>query len=143
MDLQAGTLFPGLQYVDAYAAIDWFCTVLGFERKLVVPGEDKTVIHAQLTLGAGMIMLSSRSDTEFGQHMAVPKEIGGKLTQSSLIYIKEEDIEKHYQIAKEGGAQIIAELRVEDYGGRYYAVKDPEGHLWSISSYNPYSEVNS
>ena len=57
-----GYAIPGLHYRDAPAAIEWLCNVLGFERQLVVPGEDGTIAHAQLTLGNGMIMLGSTRD---------------------------------------------------------------------------------
>ena len=51
------TVIPAMRYRDANAAIEWLCKAFGFERHLVVPGENGTVDHAQLTFGNGMIML--------------------------------------------------------------------------------------
>ena len=56
------TIIPTLRYYDAPAAIEWLCKAFGFEKLLVVPGENGTIAHAQLTFGNGMIMLSSVQD---------------------------------------------------------------------------------
>ena len=52
-------IISGMRYRNAPAAIEWLCKAFGFEKHLVVPGEDGTIAHAQLTLGNGMIMVSS------------------------------------------------------------------------------------
>jgi uncharacterized glyoxalase superfamily protein PhnB len=28
----------------------------------------------------------------------------------------------------------------QDYGGRVYSARDPEGHVWSFGSYDPWAE---
>ena len=61
------TIVPCLRYRDAPKAIDWLCAAFGFEKQLVVPGENGTIVHAQLKFGNGMIMLGSATDSEFGQ----------------------------------------------------------------------------
>ena len=63
------TIIPVLRYRDAPAAIEWLCQTLGFEKHLVVPNEDGTIAHAQLSFGNGMIMLGSvlKNETEFGR----------------------------------------------------------------------------
>ena len=40
------TVIPCLRYRNAPKAIDWLCSVFGFERQLVVPNEDGTIAHA-------------------------------------------------------------------------------------------------
>ena len=49
------TVMPAMRYRDANAAIEWLCKAFGFEKHLVVPGENGTVAHAQLTFGNGMV----------------------------------------------------------------------------------------
>jgi hypothetical protein len=75
------TVIPCLRYRNAPAAIEWLCQAFGFEKHLVVPGEGNTIVHAQLSFGNGMIMLGSVLQTEFGQLMKQPDEIGGAETQ--------------------------------------------------------------
>ena len=133
------TVIPGLRYRDAHAAIEWLCSVLGFERRLVVPhGEDK-IAHAQLTLGGGMVMLGSMRDDEHGHHV-VASEPEGKLTQAAYIVVSESDIKALYEHVKAKGARIVMELEEQPYGGSLFAVRDPEGQLWSIGSYDPWVE---
>ncbi len=132
------TIIPVLRYRDAPAAIDWLCRTFGFERHLVVPNDDGTVAHAQLSFGNGMIMLGSvlETETEFGRLMKQPDEIGGAQTQSSYVVVT--DADAIYARAKAGGARIATELKDEDYGGRDFSCYDLEGHLWSFGSYDPW-----
>ena len=131
------TVIPGLRYRNAPAAIDWLCNVLGFEKQLVVPGDTSdTVLHAQLTLGGGMIMLGSVNDNDFGRLMAQPEEIGGKETQCSYVLVEDADVV--YEKATASGAEIVMPIKDEEYGGRAFTCRDPEGHIWAVGTYNPW-----
>ena len=131
------TVIPGLRYRNAPAAIDWLCNVLGFEKQLVVPGDTSdTVLHAQLSLGGGMIMLGSVNDNDFGRLMAQPDEIGGKETQCSYVLVENADVV--YEKATASGAEIVMPIKDEEYGGRAFTCRDPEGHIWAVGTYNPW-----
>jgi uncharacterized glyoxalase superfamily protein PhnB len=130
------TVIPAMRYRDANAAIEWLCKAFGFEKHLVVPGENGTVAHAQLSFGNGMIMLGSAREDEFGQWVKPPRETGGIGTQN--VYIIVENADAHYVRAKAAGAEIVMEVEDQDYGGRLYACRDPEGHLWSFGTYDPW-----
>lgn len=130
------TIIPCLRYRDAPAAIDWLCTAFGFERQLVVPGENGTIAHAQLSFGNGMIMLGSVLDNEFGKTMAQPDEIDGRETQCPCVIVEDADIV--YASAKAAGAKIDREIRTEDYGGRGFSCRDLEGHHWCFGTYDPW-----
>lgn len=133
------TVIPGLRYRDAHAAIEWLCSVLGFERRLVVPHGENDIAHAQLTLGGGMVMLGSMRDDEHGHHV-IASEPEGKLTQAAYIVVDDSDIQALYERVKAKGARIVMELEEQPYGGSLFAVRDPEGQLWSIGSYDPWAE---
>ena len=60
-------IIPTMKYKNAQAAIDWLCNAFGFEKHLVVQGDNNTISHAQLTYGNSMIMLSSESNSEYGK----------------------------------------------------------------------------
>ena len=132
------TVIPSLRYRNAPAAIDWLCQVFGFEKQLVVANPDGTIAHAQLSFGNGMIMLGSVADTEFGRLMKQPDEIGGAETQSSYVIVADADLV--YARAKAANAEIVREIKDEDYGGRLFACRDLEGHLWSIGTYDPWDQ---
>ena len=93
-------------------------------------------VHAQLSLGNGMIMLGSVRQTEFGRLMKQPDEIGGAETQS--VYVIVTDADALYSRAKAGGAKIVLDIKDEDYGGRGFSCRDLEGHLWSFGTYDPW-----
>ena len=129
-------IIPTMRYRDANAAIDWLCRAFGFERHLVVPDEQGGVAHAQLVLGNGMIMLGSARDDAFGKLQKTPAEVGGVGTQGAYIIVA--DADAHHARAVAAGAQVVYPLKDEDYGGRGYSCRDPEGHLWSFGTYDPW-----
>ena len=135
------TVIPCLRYRDAPAAIEWLCNTFGFEKHLVVPNDDGTIAHAQLSFGNGMVMLGSvrQDDNEYGRLMKQPDEIGGGQTQSSYMVVN--DADAVYASAKAAGARIAMEIKDEDYGGRGFSCFDPEGHLWSFGSYDPWQSA--
>ena len=132
-------IIPGMRYRDAYAAIDWLCEVLGFERRLVVPDGAGGVAHAELTLGSGMIMLGSHRE-DAADNVVAPSP-GGALTQNA--YIVFSDIDTLYERVKSAGANIVSELEEQSYGGSLFSVRDPEGQLWHVGSYDPWAETES
>ena len=78
------TLIPTLRYRDAASAIGWLCTAFGFEKRLVVLGEDGTIAHAQLTFGNGMVMLGSARDDDFGNRSLCRTPRSRKVPTSSF-----------------------------------------------------------
>jgi uncharacterized glyoxalase superfamily protein PhnB len=132
------TVIPSLRYRNAPAAIEWLCQTFGFEKQLVVPSEDGAIAHAQLSFGNGMIMLGSvlEKETEFGHLIKQPDEIGGFETQSPYVVVS--DADEIYRRAKAAGAEIVIEIKDEDYGGRVFSCRDLEGHLWNIGTYDPW-----
>jgi uncharacterized glyoxalase superfamily protein PhnB len=129
-------IIPSMRYHDAPAAIEWLCDAFGFEKHLIVPGENNTIAHAQLKFGNGMIMLSSARDDAFGKLMKTPHDFNGIGTQCPYVIVQDADV--HYARAKKAGAKIIMEIKDEDHGGRGYGCRDIEGHLWYFGTYDPW-----
>ena len=132
---KGGPIIPAMRYRDAAKAIDWLCDVFGFERKMVVPGEGGRIAHAELTLGYGMIMLGD-AETEFGKLVRPPAPPGLINTQATYVVVG--DIDAHYAHAKAKGAEIVFDIKTQDYGGRDYTARDLEGNIWAFGSYNPW-----
>jgi uncharacterized glyoxalase superfamily protein PhnB len=121
-------IFPFMRYKDAPAAIAWLGKAFGFTEHAVYPGPDGTIAHAELALGAGIIMLGSMKDDAFG--MKSPRDLGGV---NQRLY----DTDALYERAKAAGAEIVRELADTDYGSRDFMCRDLEGHLWSFGTYLP------
>lgn len=135
-ELTPSTIYPCYYYDDAPAAIDWLCRAFGFRRRLVVPGPDNTIMHSELTLGPGLIMVGS-SRPESG--WVSPRRLSG-LNSATSIYV--EDPDAHSARAKAAGAVVLRELRDEEYGGRGYMASDTEGNQWYFGSYRPGAHWN-
>ena len=127
------TIIPTLRYHDAAAAIEFLCNAFGFEKLLVVPGENDTIAHAQLTYGNGMVMVGSSRDTDL---VKPPGDVGGVGTQSPYIIVA--DADAHCRQAVDAGAEVVVDVADQDHGGRMYACRDPEGHVWAFGTYDPW-----
>ena len=137
--IQGSTIIPGLRYRDAPAMIDWLCRAFGFEKHAVYSNPDGTIAHAQLTLGNGMVMLGSvTGGTPHSALIRQPDEQEKTETQSP--YIAVSDCDAVYEKAKEAGAEMVFDIKDQDYGGRGFTCRDPEGHLWSVGSYDPWAK---
>jgi len=123
----SSNIIPTLRYNDAPAAIEWLCDVFGFNKRVVYES-DGFIHHAQLTSGNGMIMISSSGERPFDSLSKLPSEVDQYNTQSPYIFV--ENLEEHYHISKQKGAQIELPLKKEPHGSGY-TCRDPEGYLWT------------
>jgi uncharacterized glyoxalase superfamily protein PhnB len=131
------TIMPALRYKDAPAAIDWLSKVFGFERHAVYANKDGSIGHAELTLNGGMIMLGSTKDDEYGHRFKSPGDLGGNETRSAYIVVP--DADAVYARAQAAGAEVLRPIQDTPYGSREFSVKDPEGHSWSVGTYDPWA----
>lgn len=137
-DQKGSTLISSLRYRNALAGIDWLVRAFGFEKKAVYIGPNDTVAHAELTFGSGMVMLGSVSkEGDYAKLMVQPDEIDFRETKG--IYVVVPDADAVYATAKAAGAEMVMDIRDMEYGGRAFTCRDPEGHLWSVGSYDPWS----
>ena len=126
-----GNIYPALSYDDAPAAIDWLCRAFGFSKRLVVPSPDGGVRHSELSLGGGVIMVSSSRPKE---HRLSPRSLSGV---NQTLSVRIDDPDAHCARAVAAGAKLLREVRDEEYGSRGYMVEDLEGHTWYFGTYHP------
>ncbi|GCD98702.1 VOC family protein [Embleya hyalina] len=124
-------LVPTLRYNDATAAITFLREAFGMTAVMVVPGDGDTVAHAELTFGNAMVMLGSNPPEGRDDRLRWP--VGG----SALYGVIDGDVDAHCARAVAAGATVVLEPKDQDYGGRGYTVRDPEGNLWSFGGYRP------
>lgn len=130
---------PVMSYKDANAAVYFLTKAFGFKEHFVYRDENNLVHHAELSLGNAIVMIGPyRPKSDFGKMTGTPAEANGLNTQTTYIIINK--VDEHYKNAKENAAEIVMDIKDEDYGGRGYSCKDPEGYIWSFGSYNPYSK---
>jgi len=120
-------VWPCLTYADAPAAIRFLVDVLGFVERARHPGEaEGQVAHAELRWpGGGGVMLGS----------ARPGGLGGVPAGTGVVYVETQDPDALHARAVAGGAEVVRELTDQDYGSREFAVRDPEGVVWSFGTW--------
>jgi uncharacterized glyoxalase superfamily protein PhnB len=135
-------IIPCLRYADAPAAIDFLCNAFGFARHAVhADDKDPSIVHhAQLTDRGCMIMLASLGDSDWAEKagLRTVAQAGGN-TQTAYLVI--DDVDGHAARARAAGAGIVSEPEDQDYGGRVYSARDPEGYVWSFGSYDPWADA--
>jgi uncharacterized glyoxalase superfamily protein PhnB len=135
-DLTGTRLIPALRYRNVDQAIEWLCAAFGFEKHDVVVAADGSIVYAYLTLGSAMVLVRSVGESALDQLMIQPDEIGGAETQSCYLVVA--DADQHCARAKAAGADILLDVDGDDHGGRGYACRDSEGHVWSFGTYDPW-----
>jgi PhnB protein len=118
---------PYLYYEDVAAALDWLSRAFGFSEGSRMAGADGKVMHAHVTLGEAVVMMGHP-----GPDYKNPRRVG-HATQS--LYVIVDDVDKHFEQAKEAGAKILEEPEDQFYGDRRYGAVDPEGHQWYFAQH--------
>ena len=113
-----------LVYEDVAKAIDWLCDTFGFTERLRGAGPGGSVAHAQLAIAGGAVMLG-RPGGEFRPPR--PNEV------SQYVHVHVEDVDEHFEHARQRGARILKSPTDMPFGERQYSAEDPWGHRWTFS----------
>jgi uncharacterized glyoxalase superfamily protein PhnB len=112
------SVVPELVYADVGTAIDWLCDTFGFEEMWRAGNH-----RARLRYGNGVLVVA---DTTNGR--TIPT---GGCTHGVMVQV--DDVDAHYEHARNRGANVNGEPRTFAYGERQYAVNDLAGHVWTFS----------
>jgi uncharacterized glyoxalase superfamily protein PhnB len=126
----AAAVWPVLTYRDARAAIAFLRDAFGFEERAAYAqeGEPDVIEHAEMRWphGGGVMFGSAgKDDGPFGR----------RTPGNDSVYVVCPDPDAAYERAVAAGAEVVRELRDEDFGSRGFTVRDPEGNLWSFGTY--------
>jgi uncharacterized glyoxalase superfamily protein PhnB len=89
---------------------------------------------AQLAIGQGGVMLGA---SRKGQSFAAPDAAEfrpprpNEVSQALLVHV--EDVDRHYEQAKQRGARILQSPTTYPFGERQYTAEDLDGHRWTFS----------
>jgi uncharacterized glyoxalase superfamily protein PhnB len=126
------SIHPTLRYPDPAAAITFLTDVLGFRAESVRTGDDGVVRHAELSFRGGpdhepgLLLIGPRSGT------GDPFDTGRAVT-----YLVVDDPDARHERAVAAGADIVQGLVEQPYGAREFAVRDPDGNVWSLGTHRP------
>ena len=118
-------IFVGLHYPDARAALAFLERAFGFINTFEVPGPDGGILHAEMRLGDGAILIDSgsRNPADWGDNV-------------QAIHVHLADPDAHHARAAAAGATIIKAPFDTPWARGYYA-RDLDGFLWGFSTYKP------
>lgn len=110
-------VMPYLILEDPLAFLRFAENVFGAETQLIVPGEEKDILHGEIRIGEAVIM--------FGH-------AGGEWPQkSAAMFLYVENVEKIYNLALQNNCKSLEEPSRKDYGFTA-GIEDPFNNHWYI-----------
>ncbi|HEV8367283.1 MAG TPA: VOC family protein [Pyrinomonadaceae bacterium] len=119
---------PYLIINGAAGAIDFYKKAFGATELFRMEHEGK-IGHAEIKIGDSPIMLA---DEQPSMGYQSPQALGGTPV-SLMIYVEDADTIYKQAIAS-GGVELKA-LQDQFYGDRSGTLKDPYGHVWTVSTH--------
>ena len=117
---------PYLLVPDGAAEIEFLQRAFEAVEQLRVPGENGRLMHAEVIVGTGLIMLAEPPGGQHDPGRPVPAVPVGLMIQLE----RAGEVERLYaQALAAGGTSDIAP-RDEPWGARLAGIVDPAGHRW-------------
>ena len=123
------TATPYLIIKGAAAALDFYKRAFGATELFRMASPDGKIGHAEIRIGDSNIMLA---DEVSGMGYLSPQTLGGSPI-SLMLYVP--DVDKAFQQALAAGATTQRPVQDQFYGDRSGTLKDPFGHVWTISTH--------
>jgi uncharacterized glyoxalase superfamily protein PhnB len=123
---------PGVYYEDARAGMEWLRAALGFEVVEAYEGAGGKIAFAQLAFCGSPLFVSSRSRGTAWSAVGV--------SAINLVAPDANDVARRCAMAEAAGAEFVRPLHravspAFPHGVQQFDVRDPEGHLWTVSEY--------
>ncbi len=113
---------------DIPQAMDFYDKVLGFRRKLMLPGPGGRIMHAEMVYAGCTLMLGPESPQ---RGMKSPASLGGTPV-SMFVYV--EDVDSAFERAQQHGATVLVPVNDQFFGCRTFVMLDPDGHQWMVAT---------
>lgn len=124
------SITPSLTIRDAERAIEFYKQAFGArQRGDIARGPDGKVMHAELTIGDSVIMITEENPA-FG--VLSPQSNGASAVQ---LHIYLDGVDAAFDRAVKAGATVTMPVADQFWGDRYGQLKDPFGHKWSIATH--------
>ena len=128
-------IVPFIGYEDAAAAVEWLERAFGFvEDRSARYEEDGIITHAELSLDGATIYVSTPRDYVSPRTLRESSELARRSYDNPWVidghFVQVDDIDAHFERAREAGATILREPEEPGIGQRIYSAEDLEGHRW-------------
>jgi uncharacterized glyoxalase superfamily protein PhnB len=115
-------IIPYLFYRDVPAALDFLTRAFGFKEEMR-ENTPSGGMHGEASFQGQLVMMGQGAHE---RSLRTPRDVGGS-TAGVFVYL--DGVDKHYEVARATGAEIVHPPKDAPYGRNYWAV-DPEGHSW-------------
>jgi uncharacterized glyoxalase superfamily protein PhnB len=129
------TLTPSVVYNDPRRGIKWLTEVLGLRLKSLYETPEGGVAFVELVWRTGIVFVSGRPP---------PESPWSKVGIASIALVAEdaETVGKAYQRACSAGADVVRAMHVARTpafpdGSTQFDLRDPEGNLWTVGTFQP------
>lgn len=127
-----GAVIPGVYYEDARAGVEWLKAALGFEMAEAFEGAGGKIAFAQMVFNGGVVFVSSKSRN-------TAWSVAGAAA-IALVAHDAEEVKRRYALAVAAGADFVRPLHTSvspafPGGVQQFDVRDPDGHLWTVSEF--------
>lgn len=123
------SLTPYMTIRNCAEAIEFYKKAFGAVQRVRIDGEDHKVVHAELKIGDSILMMT---DENIKMDHKGPEVLKGTPV-SVLLYV--ENVDDVFNRAVKEGATVISKVEDQYFGDRMGTLKDPYGHIWSISTH--------
>ncbi len=114
---------------DAAAAIAFYKEAFGATERDMMPGPDGKLMHAELTIGDSVLMLSDEFPAMGGKSATT---LGGSPV---AVHVYSADVDAAFAKATAAGASPLMPVSDMFWGDRFGMVGDPAGFRWSVASH--------
>jgi len=122
------SITPAIVCKGAARAIEYYKEVFHAKEKSRMPGPGGVILHAELTIGDSILMLSD----EFpGMTSAPPADAPNSIN----LFLYTDDVDTVFNRAVKAGAKIEMPLENQFWGDRYGKIRDPFGHRWGLAQH--------
>jgi uncharacterized glyoxalase superfamily protein PhnB len=131
----AQTIFPGVRYRDARAAVAWLERAFGAATLVAYDGPDGTIVHAEVALAGNVIMLGSERGDDFP--VRSPQTTHYSTAGVYVVLPDAAAVDAMFARATAAGATVQRAPNDTEYGSHECGVLDCEGHPWGFGTYRP------
>jgi uncharacterized glyoxalase superfamily protein PhnB len=119
---------------DSAKAIEFYKKALGAKERMRMPGPDGKIVHAEVSVGDSVFMLSDEMDPMPGQPgvYKAPKGAGFS-TGAMFLYVP--DVDAAFNRAVKAGCVVRTPVTDMFWGDRFGQVIDPFGHTWGFATH--------
>jgi len=128
------TITPHIILDDAAKAIEFYQKAFGAKERMRMPGPGGKIVHAEVTIGDSVFMLSDEIAPMPGQPGVYKSpKAAGLCTGALFLYVP--DVDAAFGRAMKAGCNVRTPVTDMFWGDRYGQVIDPFGHTWGLATH--------